>query len=96
MPQSELTITFVELCQTCDVEQQILIDMVEFGLFDPEPPHIDHPDDWTFQVTVVERAQKALRLHYDLSVNFAGIALVLDLLEEIDQLRSQAAQIKSD
>lgn len=89
MSQSELTITFVELCEACDVEQQVLIDMVEFGLFDPEPPQVHHPEEWIFQVTVVQRAQKALRLHHDLSVNFAGIALVLDLLEEIDQLRAQ-------
>jgi chaperone modulatory protein CbpM len=35
----------------------------------------------------LRRARLAVRLERDLEVNLAGVALALDLLEEIDRLR---------
>jgi chaperone modulatory protein CbpM len=37
----------------------------------------------------VVRVRSALRLQRDLGVNLAGIALALDLMEELEDLRSQ-------
>ncbi len=89
MANSELTVTFIELCEACDVEQTVLIDMVEFGLLETEPPKAEQAENWRFQTAIVERAQKALRLHHDLSINLEGVALALDLLDEIEKLRMQ-------
>jgi len=38
----------------------------------------------------------AFRLQHDLGINLAGVALVLDLLEEIEQLRSRLRFVDSD
>jgi len=35
------------------------------------------------------RVRSALRLQHDLGVNLAGIALALDLMEELENLRAQ-------
>jgi chaperone modulatory protein CbpM len=42
---------------------------------------------WRFSGRSLHRAQVARRLHEDLDVNLPGIALALDLLEEIERLR---------
>lgn len=95
MSDAQLTITLVELCEACNAEQTVLIEMVEFGVLDVEPPQVEQPSEWIFQAATVERAQKALRLHRDLSINLEGVALALDLLAEIDELRAQLHQLKA-
>jgi len=37
---------------------------------------------------------KAIRLHRDLEIEWADIALVVDLLDEIDQLENENRQLK--
>ncbi len=49
-----------------------------------------------FQETCLVRVRSALRLHRDLGVNLAGIALALDLMEELENLRSQLKIMRHD
>ncbi|MEO7806421.1 MAG: chaperone modulator CbpM [Steroidobacteraceae bacterium] len=46
------------------------------------------PDDWEFHGNSLARARIAIRLMRDLELNLAGTAIVLDLLAEIELLRS--------
>ncbi|MDE0390782.1 MAG: hypothetical protein OXI57_01780 [Rhodospirillales bacterium] len=77
--------TLHELCIACGVHAEIVIEMVEEGVLDPRGAD---PADWRFSGNAVTRAQKALKLARDLRVNWPGAALALDLLEEIERLRS--------
>jgi chaperone modulatory protein CbpM len=43
--------------------------------------------EWRFSGAQLRRARIALRLERDLGVNAAGVALALELLEELEQLR---------
>jgi chaperone modulatory protein CbpM len=43
---------------------------------------------WRFSGESMVRARSALRLQRDLGINMAGIALVLDLMEEFESLRA--------
>lgn len=51
--------------------------------------HTDHTGSLWFARTVPDRVHTIVRLHSDLAVNYAGIALVLDLLARIEQLEQQ-------
>jgi chaperone modulatory protein CbpM len=63
------------------------MDMVAEGILEPR----GHPPQaWRFRGTAVIRATKTLHLQRDLGVNLSGAALVLDLLEELEELRRQA------
>jgi DnaJ-class molecular chaperone len=42
---------------------------------------------WLFRVSCTKRTRIALRLQRDLDVNVAGVALALDLLDELQELR---------
>lgn len=74
-----------ELCRLCGVNAERIINMVEEGVV--EPRHGAIPAEWRFGGTSVKRVQITLHLQRDLRLNLAGAALVLDLLEELQELR---------
>ncbi len=45
------------------------------------------PAHWRFGGASLHRAHAALRLQRDLEINLAGVALALELLDEIESLR---------
>ena len=73
-----------ETCQICGTPAEAVIEMVDEGIVLPCGAT---PRDWRFSGTMIKRLQTALRLEHDLGVNLAGAALVLELLEELDELR---------
>lgn len=81
-----IELTLVELCHACTIHAQQVMEMVEEGLLEP---HGGTPDDWRFSGTALWRVQTALRLQRDLELNLAGAALVVELLEELRQLRQR-------
>jgi chaperone modulatory protein CbpM len=80
----ELILSLRELCRLCGVNADMIIDMMEEGVVEPQGTS---PQEWRFGGTSVRRVQIALRLQRDLRINLAGAALVLDLLEELEELR---------
>jgi chaperone modulatory protein CbpM len=79
-------LTLGELCRTCAIHADAIISMVEEGLLEPQG---NRPETWSFPGTAVRRVEVTLRLQKDLQINLAGAALVLDLLEEMQQLRAK-------
>ena len=47
------------------------------------------PQDWRFSGESLRRAKTAAHLTHDLELNTPGVALALDLLDEIAQLRAR-------
>ena len=82
----ELTFSFIQFCELCDMSPAIVIEMVQEGVMEPLGAG---PDDWAFQGLELARARRAVRLMQDLELNWAGTALVLDLLEELERVSHQ-------
>jgi chaperone modulatory protein CbpM len=68
------------------VEQRRIIEWVEEGVI--SALEMDAAE-WRFSGAQLRRARIALRLERDLGVNAAGVALALELLEELEQLRRE-------
>ena len=84
--QNALTLT--ELSHACSVQSGYIIELVDEGLIIPEIAAEEHePHHWRFTGVQMRRARMALRLQSDLGINLAGVALALQLLEEIETLR---------
>ncbi|MGD0490379.1 MAG: chaperone modulator CbpM [Steroidobacteraceae bacterium] len=66
------------------LEQRRIVEWVEEGVI--SVLEIDAAE-WRFSGAQLRRARIALRLERDLGVNAAGVALALELLEELEQLR---------
>jgi chaperone modulatory protein CbpM len=68
------------------VEADWIAELVEHGIIEPVG---QARSDWQFAMVSVVRVAKAKRLERDLALNLPGLALALDLLDEIDDLRSK-------
>ena len=75
-----------ELTRCCRLSRSTLVAMVAEGLLRPLGPG---PDDWRFSGPQVLRARRAARLMRDLELDLQATALVLELLEEVEQLRAR-------
>ena len=83
------TLSLQDLCRFCQADEAWVIEMVEHGVLDPIG---GTSSNWRFVGTSIRRAKKARRLSRDLGVNTAGVALVLDLLDERDAVMRRLAQ----
>jgi chaperone modulatory protein CbpM len=83
--EEEMHFTLGDLCRACSADRALLIALVDEGALGPTG---EGPDDWRFSGSSLGRARTALRLRQDLELNVAGAALVLDLLDEIESLKS--------
>lgn len=86
--EEEVRFTLGELCQTCAVSEDEIRAFVLEGLLQPEG---EGSEAWIFRGASLRRARLAARLARDLELNLAGIALALDLLDEIATLRMRLA-----
>ena len=82
----EDSLTLGQLCRACGVHADWVISLVEEGIIEPQG---DDMRLWRFSGASLVRARSALRIQHDLGVNLAGIALILDLVEELESLRAQ-------
>lgn len=80
--------TLDELTRACSVRTEYIIELIEQGIVEPLEEQREQ-QCWTFTGRSLVRARKARRLQRDLGINLAGAALVLELMEEIDQLRER-------
>lgn len=79
-----LELTLLDLCAACGTHAERLIEMVQEGVLEPSGVA---PSSWRFDALALERARITVRLQRDLELNLAGAALVLDLLDELHDLR---------
>ena len=89
--ENELHLTLQELCRASQAPvEQVHIWVVE-GVLQPTG---QAPQEWRFTGQSLRRARVAVRLTRDLEVNASGVALALDLLDEISALQAQLQQIE--
>lgn len=83
------TVTLEFLVGMCRVEKQWVVELVEYGALEPlDPAH----SQWEFPAIVIKRVRMAARLRRDLELGPAGVALALDLLDQIDELRAKLGE----
>ena len=80
-----------DLCEVCTVTSERIVQLVDEGLVDPVGRE---PAEWRFSGRSVRRVVVAERLSRDLRLNAAGAALVLDLLDEVTQLRQRLTRLE--
>jgi len=83
--------SLTEFCAICDTHTDLIIKMVSHGIIEP---HGQQPQSWQFDEVALQRSQTALRLQNDLGINLSGLALALDLLEQVSTLRAEINQLE--
>ena len=78
--------SFDEVCLHHGISDVDLERWIEQGLFLSDS---SHQNPTTFNPLMVQRLQSACRLQADLGVNEPGVVLVLELFDELQQLRDE-------
>lgn len=73
-----------DICRACSSSAEWIIELVGEGVLEPISYQQIH---WRFTGVSLQKAQAAARLQRDLGINTAGIALALDLLDQIETLQ---------
>ena len=81
-----------ELSRLCAVEPAYIVELVEEGVLSVTAIEAEQ---WRFAGTALRRARTALRLQRDLEINLPGVALALELMEELDALRRELSGLKA-
>ena len=76
-----------DLAELTGVPVDVLVEYVQVGLIEPVSGHAAR--EWRFSGVAVARLQRAARLRRDFALAPEALALVLDLLEEMDALRAR-------
>lgn len=88
--EEDLHLTLHELCRASQAPQEQIHVWVVEGVLQPIG---SAPQEWRFTGQSLRRARVALRLTRDLEVNASGVALALDLLDEIAALQAQLQHV---
>ncbi|MFP3516007.1 chaperone modulator CbpM [Pseudomonas sp. SIMBA_077] len=78
-------------CEEANIPAPVVIAIVEHGIIEPQGRT---PDVWRFEDYELVVAKRAAKLHRDLELEWEGVALALELLEEVQQLRSENRRLK--
>lgn len=80
-------LTASELCEILRIEY---VDLQNYVTYEIVIPVETKSNEWVFDMTQLSRLRMAQRLRRDFELNMSGIALVLELLQEIDTLRAES------
>lgn len=82
--------TLEEVCERCDIHVDIIVEMIEYGIAEPvEPIEQSTESIWYFNSHALVRLQRAQRLMNGLELNLSGVALSLELMDEIEELQQR-------
>src|SRR5258705_288847 len=79
-------LTVKDLSRMCAVDERHIVEFVEEGVLNVVEINTT---EWHFTGAALRRARLALRLERDLELNLAGVALALELMEELERLRRE-------
>ena len=84
--EEEVTLTTIELCRACNASESHIELWVAEGVLQPSGAT---RAEWRFTGRSLARMRVATRLTRDLEINSPGVALALDLLDEIAKLEAR-------
>jgi DNA-binding transcriptional MerR regulator len=78
-----------ELATAVGISEARLARLVRAGLVEPVTPGTD-----VFTAAMATRIRRMLRLRADLGVNFAGAAIIVDLVQRLDHLDAELTRLR--
>jgi len=84
--EENIALDLDELSRSLQCEADLIVTLVHEGVLEPLG---EVPAQWRFEAASVQRARRAVRLVRDLDINPPGVALALQLLDQIRELEAQ-------
>ncbi|MDD1968815.1 chaperone modulatory protein CbpM [Pseudomonas putida] len=89
--RNTLVVDMQEFCQVVDMPVAYVMEIVEHGIVEPQGTR---PDEWLFDTYSLSVAKRAVKLHHELELEWDGVALALNLLDELEQVRAENRMLK--
>lgn len=77
--------TFRQVCERHFLEKEFVVHCVNYGITEVSGGR--RKQDWRFPLASIPRLEKAFRLQRDFELEFSALAMILDLLDEVEDLR---------
>lgn len=92
MMEPSATFTLREVCERGDCHAEFVIKLVNYGVIAPVE---ETPEErqWRFDLQTLARLRKAQRLQRDLKMNLPGLAMSLELLDEVQEMRREVDRL---
>lgn len=82
--EENFSLTINEVCHSLGIEKKWVFEIIDEGIVYPLSSKNSQP---IFDQKAITRLKTSLNLQRDLGINISGIALVLDLLDEIETIK---------
>lgn len=83
--EEPLSFDLHSFAEACEQSPEWVLQLLEYDILPRRPEERIHQ----FFAADVERAQQAYRLQRDFNASFSAVAMMLDLIDEVQQLRKQ-------
>lgn len=91
MNEQYITLSLADICEAVELPEQTFVELIDNGIISP----LRYEDaEWIFDLRTVSIARRATRLHRDLDLEWAAIAVIVDLLQERDELRAEVTSLQ--
>ena len=81
-----------ELAQATGLTQDEIVELVEYGVFQPAG---GGPVEWRFSARSIPLGRRISRLRSDFELDASGLAVVTTLLERIDELEAEVSTLRA-
>lgn len=88
----KLTFNLIQTYEITHLSTEFINKSIEHGIIDPSG---NCPQEWLFDSNQLDLLRKASRLRNDLELDWNGLALAIDLLEELTCLRNENKVMKN-
>ncbi|MDI9244555.1 chaperone modulator CbpM [Marinobacter sp. CHS3-4] len=82
------TFSLHEICERGGCHAEFVIKLVNYGVIAPVEETTESRQ-WQFDLQTLARLRKAMRLQRDLKMNLPGLAMSLELLDEVQDMRRE-------
>lgn len=89
----QISLTLQELSRSCNAHAEWVLELVDEGIIEPLRQDSIH---YHFSAACLQQALTVKHLQQDLGINLAGAALVLELKQEVDTLRTHIEVLKCE
>lgn len=86
--ETHFILSLEEVITTYGISQSMVIEIINEGIIDVEN---ETPEQWEFDAMACQRIRMVAQLEKDLGINTAGSGMILELLEEIQHLKTLLA-----
>lgn len=93
MADVTLYIDIAELCENESIDEEIIIEVVEYGI--AAPHRGETLSEWIFDLENAYWIKKAVKLNQQLLLDWVAISMVVDLMKDKEKLVQENDQLRS-